>query len=315
MILVTGGLGFIGTQVARELTDFGEEVVLTRHHTVEVPEFLVDRVGAQVHVEPVDVTSAEGIRQLLERYRVDGVIHLATPPRHGVTAVQEMQIAVDGLLAVFDACGRAGIKRLSVASSLRAYGDPASPPARENQALSVAATSAIQASKLAEESLGSYLARTMDIDAVFLRIAVIYGPGYRTLLNVPSRLCHLAAGHPERIAGMADPLEGEPDDAWDICYVKDCARAIRLVQLAPDLSEHVYNIGSGEKTTLAQLLNAISAATSDTTFQLRSTGREPIDPGAAMDIGRLRRDVGYEPKWETKGAVADYVDWLADHER
>lgn len=313
MIVITGGLGFIGTHVARELIEAGEEVVVTRHHTSEVPPYLAPHLGSSLHVEPLDVNDIEGFSALLRDTKATSVVHLATPPRRRVAPAGEMRFAVGGLLNVLEACGRAGVGRITVASSVRVYGDPAVAPAREDQPLIVESTSPIQASKLAEEAVGTYLATAMDIDVVFLRIGIIFGPGYRTLLNVPSRLCHLAAGGLPRLGDHPDPLLGHPNDAWEICYVKDCARAVRVVVTAARREHRIYNVGSGELTTLAALVNAIAAKESQVSPSLRDPGRPAIWPGPAMSIERLKQEFGYRAEWDTKDAVADYIEWLQVH--
>jgi UDP-glucose 4-epimerase len=126
-------------------------------------------------------------------------------------------------------------------------------------------------------------------------------------------MCQLALGRSERIAHVADPLTAHPRDAADLCYVKDCARAISLVQLADSLPERVYNVGAGRFTYTEELVAAVNRVT-NSDLQLRAALGEAKDPGHPMDISRLERDVGYRPEWDLDRAIADYVHWLRHNE-
>ena len=93
-----------------------------------------------------------------------------------------------------------------------------------------------------------------------MRISGVFGPTYRSMLNLPSRLCHAASrGHEpdfsERFGGV--PFAG---DTFDITYAPDVAEAIRSLHLAQTLAHTVYNIGRAETVTAADLLDAVRAA-------------------------------------------------------
>lgn len=73
MILITGGLGSIGSHTARALLDLGETVVVTAHRSTDVPEFLAD----EVIVEPLDTTDEAAFHALGARHDITGIVHLA----------------------------------------------------------------------------------------------------------------------------------------------------------------------------------------------------------------------------------------------
>lgn len=98
--------------------------------------------------------------------------------------------------------------------------------------------------------------------------------------------------------------------------MKDCARAIALLQLAPRLSHRTYNIASGAVLTNAEVAAAVRKAVPDALTELPE-GRTPGSaPGMCLDITRLRQETGYQPAYDTDRAVADYLTWLrAGHDR
>jgi len=101
-----------------------------------------------------------------------------------------------------------------------------------------------------------------------------------------------------------------------MCYGKDCARAIALLQLAPRLSYRTYNVASGTVLANADVAAAVKRLVPEARIELPE-GRSPgSGPEVCLDIGRLRQDTGYQPAYDTDRAVADYLAWLrAGHER
>ena len=85
MQLITGGMGFIGLHAARAFLDAGEEVVLTQYRNAREPAFLKGEFGKRVHVEQVDLTSAHAVIDVVRKYDLNGIVHLAAPPVVGGT--------------------------------------------------------------------------------------------------------------------------------------------------------------------------------------------------------------------------------------
>jgi len=99
--------------------------------------------------------------------------------------------------------------------------------------------------------------------------------------------------------------------------VRDCGRAIALLQLADQLSHRTYNVSAGRVTTNAEVAAAIGAVIPGARLALcdgRGTGWLGRD--VYLDITRLREDTGFRPGYDTAAAVADYIGWLrAGNER
>jgi UDP-glucose 4-epimerase len=93
-----------------------------------------------------------------------------------------------------------------------------------------------------------------------------------------------------------------------MCYVKDCGRAIALLQLAGQLSHRTYNVASGRATTNAEVTAAIRKIIPDAQVELPAGGGSG-QPGC-LDITRIQQDTGYQPAYDTERAIADYIAWL-----
>jgi hypothetical protein len=79
-ILITGGLGSIGSNTARALLDLGESVVLTAHRSTELPAYLAGEPDGRVTVEPLDVSDEAAFLDIGKRHEITGLVHLAASP-------------------------------------------------------------------------------------------------------------------------------------------------------------------------------------------------------------------------------------------
>jgi UDP-glucose 4-epimerase len=322
MILITGGLGFIGSHTARALLDVGEKCVVTQHRAAEVPEFLQAELGDGMVVEALDLEEAGAVRRLGERYSITGVVHLADPAVHRLWRQpgDPSPLCLDGL---FDALGEVliaaadwGTARVTIASTVGVYGGAAPGEWTEDTPLPPVASHAIPLVKRCSELIAGFVGSHLGLEVVVVRPSAIWGPGGRGSSNffaLPA-LVHAAVGGHAATAGRAAAIYAE--DGIDQCYVKDCGRAIAMVQTAPQLRHTIYNVGSGRVTTNAEVVAAICSVVPGFAVELVD-GRNPGgSPTGSVDITRLCKDTGYQPRYNTGRAVADYIGWLrAGHGR
>lgn len=121
MILVTGGLGFIGSHTVRALLDLGEGCVLVQRRAAEVPADLADE---RVVVERADVTDLAALLDVGTRHEITGIVHLAGSmpwPPGGDEPVEATRTAIGGLLNIFEAARAWGVSRVGVASTIGVY--------------------------------------------------------------------------------------------------------------------------------------------------------------------------------------------------
>jgi UDP-glucose 4-epimerase len=313
VILVTGGMGFIGLHTARRFLDAGEDVVLTRFRAWRLPDFLRPELGRRLHVEAVDLADGWGLLDVMRRRGVTSVVHLAAPAL-GTGPAQEYGSAVQGLVNVLEASRQLAVRRVSLASSLAVYGSSGAGPWGEDRPLPVESGSHTEAVKKAMEILALHFAGRTGLDVLALRLAAIYGPLYHTMANLPSRLCHAA------VAGGEPDLDGvrggaDAEDATDLCYVRDCAEGIRLLHLAGDLRHRVYNVGAGRAFTNGAVADAVCRAVPDARAALPSRGHPAGDERPYMDITRIQEETAYAPSYDIVGGVADYVEFLRGQTR
>jgi UDP-glucose 4-epimerase len=315
MILVTGGLGFIGWHTTRALLDLGEDCVIVQRRPAVPREALDDDLAKRLVIEQADLADLDALRALGERHPITGIVHLAGSvpwPPDDRPPVAPARHALDTLFNVVQAAADWQVRRLSVASTIGVYGGVVRPGAlSEDVPLSMSSGHVIPAFKKIGELLTDYLAGALDLEIVNLRIGAIWGPFGRPaspFIAAP-QLVHAAAhGTTPDLSTLYAPAYA--GDGIDLCYVKDCARAIGLLQLAPELKHRTYNIASGRTTANAEVVAAIKALAPDARVDLPA-GRNPQpQDDFYLDIGRLRDDTGYWPEYGVDRAVADYLAWL-----
>jgi UDP-glucose 4-epimerase len=314
MILITGGLGFIGSHTVSALLDAGQECVLVQRRHAELP---AGRFAAPVHLEQADVTDLSGLRDIGTRHRITGIVHLAGSmpwPLSSAPPVDATRRALGGLLNVIQVAQDWGVKRLGVASTIGVYaGIAAEGPLTEDLPLSMSSPHLIPTFKKIGELLNAHLAEATGIDIVDYRISGTWGPlGHPDPFFPAPELIHAAAdGRTPDLSGLRAPAHAE--DALDLCYVKDTGRAIALLQTADNLHHRTYNVASGRATTNAEVIAAIKRVVPDAQIELPTGG---TSTRSYLDVIRIRQDTGYQPAYDTERAAADYISWLrAGNER
>jgi UDP-glucose 4-epimerase len=316
MILVTGGLGSIGSHTARALLDLGESVVLTAYRSTELPEFLADEPDGRVVVEPLDTTDEAAFLDIGKRHEITGIVHLAAARYDLPDPVAYLRADSTGLLNALEAATAWGVRRFSVASTIGAYMGVDEVQCREDAPLPVVAAHQIPVFKKTAELWAQLVGDSAGFEAVSLRIGTIWGP-----LGVPDNPFFALPRLLSAAVWGEDPDLTPPrpaayaEDATDLCYVKDCGRAIALLMVTERLNHRIYNVSSGRLVPYTEVVDAINAAVPDAKLTLPE-GRNPDRPTANyLDISRLQEDTGFRPEYDVERAVPDYVDWLRRHDR
>ena len=309
MQLITGGLGFIGIHTARAFLDAGENVVVTRHRRSDVPVFLADELDKRLFIEPVDLTNPHSVIELAQKHAVTGIVHLAAPPVGVLGPSDDFRMNMDSLINILEAARIVGIKRVTIASSSTPYLDLPSGPFTEDMPLLLKSGGSTPAYKKAYEAIAGHYADRTGLEVVFPRPGGVYGPAYTSMVNIHSRLAHAA------VQGVKGPLEGRmpnphAEDPVQCCYVKDCARAIQMLQMAPKLNHREYNVTIGHLVSATDIAEAVKKVEPDFDYEL-TPGKGPrYIPDAYLDITRIREDIGFEPAYTLAETMEDYIGWL-----
>ena len=315
MILIIGGMGFIGLNTALRLIEAGERVVITQHNARRVPDALAPHLADErAFVERMDATKLYEMVEVAHRREVESVITFAAPPARGISPQEDYRIYVNALQNTLETARTLGMRRVSLASSTSVYGGLPEGPFREDAPLPVHSRTQVEAFKKAMEIHAFHYAGRAGVEVVSLRIASIYGPHYYSMFNPMSRMCHAA------LRGEDPDFSDRPggaltaDDEGDWTYVGDLARGVQLVHTADSLTSDVYNIGAGAAVSNERVFEAVRKALPDAVCSALKPGRSGATPrNPVMDLSRIREDVGYEPEYDIDSGIAAYVEHLRAH--
>ncbi len=311
MILIIGGMGFIGLNTALRLLEVGERVVITQHTAHRIPDLLKDEIGTRVFTERMDVTNPYEVFDVVQRTKVESIINLMAPPARSLSTQADYHLYTTGLETVLQAAHTFGLKRVSLGSSVAVYGGLPEGPYHEDMPLPVDSPTQVSAFKKGMEIHAMYYAARNNLEVVSLRIASIYGPLYYSMFNPVSRMCHAA------IKGAEPDFSDRPTggilaaDQADWTYVKDVARGIQMVHTAETLPHRIYNIGTGRATSHQEIFEAVQKVVPGATCSALRPGQianARVNP--AEDLSRVQADVGYAPEYTIETGVAAYIDWL-----
>ena len=306
MILVTGGLGFIGLHTARALIDEGEQVVLTQYRVPREPDFIKNDLGKNAFIEQLDVMDASRLMEIGQKHNISGIVHLAVPGLGALSPADDYKVNMHGLINILEAGRQWGVKRVGLASSQAIYAGVQQGPFKEDMPLRIMGQNPTETFKKCFEILGTHYAQRTGLEVVMLRIGGIYGPLYHSMANLPSRLVHAA------VKGEAPVMRGETyaEDGGDICYVKDCGRGVALLQTADKLNYGCYNVGTGRATKNRELFEEIKKEIPDFKVELKEGAGPANRPNSFMDISRIQQDTKYRPEFPVEKSIPDYIAWL-----
>jgi UDP-glucose 4-epimerase len=289
--LVTGGAGFIGSHIARRLLDDGHHVVVIDNLTTGQEENL-PRGARFVNL---DISRADGI-QMIPNEPFDGVLHLAAQSSGEISHDNpslDMTTNALGTRLLLEWCRENGAGHFIYASSMAIYGLTEQMPVHEDQALDPHSFYGI--SKQAAEQYVRHYAR-LGLDTTILRMFNVYGPG-QNLGNmkqgmVSIYLAYLAQDEPIVVKGSLDRFR-------DYVYIDDVVDAWMACLGNPDCYGRVYNLGTGTKTLVRELLPQLITAWGQdpSAYPVEEHGGTPADQfGIYPDVTNLRHDTDWEPR-------------------
>jgi len=253
-VLVTGGGGFIGSNLARALAERGDDVRVLDNFSTGNRANLADLTG-EVEIVEGELRSYERVHAATRGVEV--VFHqgaLPSVPRSVQDPLTTSAVNVEGTLNLLLAARDEGIRRVVFASSSSVYGNSNELPRVETQ--NPDPISPYGVSKLAAERYCVSFARVYPLETVALRYFNVFGPNQ-------DPTSQYAAVVPRFITAIADgrpvPIYGDGEQKRDFTYVANVVEANLLAAEAADVNGKVLNVATGRATTVNELAEAIGA--------------------------------------------------------
>jgi UDP-glucose 4-epimerase len=309
--LVTGGAGFIGSNIVAQLLGRGEQVRVLDNFSTGCRENIVPFLG-QIDLVEGDLRDLSTVSQAVES--VDYVLHQGALPsvQRSVDAPLATHAAnATGTLNVLIAARDAGVRRVVYASSSSIYGDSPTLPKRED--MLPAPKSPYAVSKMTGEQYCRAFTEVFGVETICLRYFNVFGPRQDPTSEYSAVIPLFITAV---LRGEAPTIYGDGKQSRDFTYVADVVHANLLAATAPEAAVgRVFNIACGERYALLDLVAALS--------DILDTGIEPLHapsrPGdvrhSLADISAARQALDYEPQVGFQEGLRRTVAWFrrTDH--
>ena len=303
-VLVTGGAGFIGSNLVRALQERGDDVrVLDNFST-----------GFRANLEDLELEIVEGELRSYERVHnavrgTEVVYHLGalgSVPRSVQDPLTSNAVNVEGTLNVLLAARDEKVKRVVVASSTSVYGT--NPPLPTSEDALLDPISPYGVAKLAAERYCGAFSRVYEaFETVVLRYFNVYGPRQSPFSQyaavIPLFIAAVAAGEPVTIYG-----DGE--QSRDFTYVDDAVAATIASGAAEGASGRAFNVAGGKPASVNDVADTIGRLLGKPVERNLQPPRAGDIRDSYADLSAARETLGYEPQVEVEGGLRRTIEFL-----
>jgi dTDP-glucose 4,6-dehydratase len=317
-VLITGGAGFVGLNVAGALADRGEAVVLFGPTPPPVaPLAWLQAKRGSVAVVLGDVTRPVDLDAAIESHRIERVIHGAAVTadinREKRAARDIFTVNVLGTIEMLEAALRHKLRRvvqLGTGSIFGAAGRAS--PTLDEQSSPAMPETMYGISKYAAERTGLRYRNTRNLNLTVVRLGTVFGPweydtGARDTLSVPLQLLG--------VAELGETAVVNVSSGGDWVYVTDVARGLIAMLDLPTSADPVYHLSAGMMWSVQDWCERLRGHFPRFRYRMCyrpgecTVGHNAAAPRSPMLIERMRRDAGYVPEYLPERAFAEYLGW------
>jgi UDP-glucose 4-epimerase len=309
-VLVTGGAGFVGSNIVKRLLELEASVVVLDDFYTGILDSLPTS-NPNLSVVRGSVTDFELVREMVKTAEV--VIHEAA--RNIIVSTrnprEDYEVNIGGTLNVLLAAREFGIRRTVYASSASVYGNPRYLPINEDDATNM--LSPYSVSKFAGENYCKAFYESYGLSTAVVRYSNVFGTGQRAdnpYCGVVSKFFEAA------MASEAPRIHGDGEQTRDFTFVSDVVEATLLAAFTSKAEGQVYNVGTGRETTvnqLARMIIDITGSAVDPTF----VDRRDIDNirRRVVNIEKIRRELRWVPSMTIEQGLRHTYQWLLDNRK
>ena len=314
--LVTGGAGFIGSNLIRRLFAANNEVLVTcvddfdPFYSKEIKELNISGFKNNPNFSLLNIDLATASPKELTKEitsPVDVIIHLAAKAgvRPSILNPRSYQEAnVIGLQNLLDFAKETKCKQFVFASSSSVYGINDHFPWKEDEQLLPISPYAM--TKLAGEMLGHVYSKLFDIRFVALRFFTVYGPGQRPDLAIHKFTKAILGNKP---IGMY----GDGTTSRDYTYIDDTVQGIIGATKYDKTNFEIFNLGNNYSVSLKELINSIEKVTGKKAI-IEQLPDQPGDvPKTFADISKAKKLLGYAPGTRFNDGLDKFYNWFSQH--
>jgi len=303
--VVTGGAGFIGSNLVRGLLADGPHQIVVVDNLLTGSERNLDEVSSQIDFQRIDLRDFEPTRAAFNG--TDVVFHLAaipSVPRSIEDPRPSHEANIDATFNVYLAAKEAGVKRVVYAASSSAYGDSDVLPKVETMVPRPKSPYAVQ--KLLGEYYAGAFSSCFGLEAVALRFFNVYGPrqdpasAYSGILSIFMKCV---------ITGQVPLIHGDGEQSRDFTYVEDVVGLLLKASRAPNVSGQVYNAGNGNRYSLNIVWDVLQKIAGVKIAARYGPPRAGDVRDSQADTTAAVRELGHKPLYSLEDGLRKTLDW------
>ncbi len=313
-ILVTGGAGFIGSNLCKALINNGNKVIcLDNLSTGKIEN--IQEISGHINFEFIEGDIRNYMTCFEACEKVDYVLHqaaLGSVPRSISNPITSNEVNVSGFLNMLVASKETAVKRFIYAASSSTYGDSKTLPKIEEKIGKPLSPYAI--TKYVNELYADVFSKTYGIETIGLRYFNVFGrfqnPDGAYAAVIPKFVTQL-------INHESPCINGDGTYSRDFTYIENVVEANikALITNNPEAVNTVYNVAYGERTSLNELVNLLKKYLSkfDKKIEGLNINHGDVRPGdvphSLASIAKAKELLNYNPKYDFKSGLKEAVDW------
>jgi len=301
-ILVTGGAGFIGSNLVDALIEENHEVAVVDNLSTGKKE----NVNPKAKFFEVDITDETALKSVFAEFSPEVIFHLAAQASVRMSVenpAEDIKINVIGTINLLELAVQNKIEKFIFSSTGGAiYGDGASRPTTEEAEEEPACPYGLD--KLAAEKYIGYFATTSDLQTICLRYANVYGPRQ----NPKGEAGVVAIFAAKMLSGEPVQVNGTGEQTRDFVYVSDVVEA--NLKALESKKSGIYNIGSGIETNIneiAETMKEISESQSEITKAKANPGEQMK---SSLSAEKAKAELGFEIKTTIKEGLEKTINYF-----
>lgn len=310
LCLVTGGAGFIGSNLAEGLLSRGYRVRVLDNFSTGKKENL-KRVGSRIELLKGDLRKIKDVQKAVRGVRyVFHMAAIANVPQSVDRPLETHEVNVTGTFRLLQASREAGVKRFIFTSSSSIYGETNKFPSCEDDLPHP--ESPYASSKIMGEYYCRNFSSLFGLETVALRYFNVYGPRQ----NPRSRYANVIPIFLKCVLeGIPPEVHWDGKQSRDFVYVEDVVAANILAAKKPGISGEAFNIGSHSEARVIDCLTGIQKVLGSKKVTVRHTPKRAGDVRRTFaDITKARKLLGYQPRVNFKEGLRRTVDWFLKHQ-
>ena len=317
-VLITGGMGFVGLNIAQQILSRQGRVILFGPDTAP-HAFTKSRqdLPGQLEIIAGDISRREDLDEVLSDKKPENIVNAAAitaGPEREITAAHDIfRVNLMGTIELLEACLRHGTKRLIQLGTGSVFGEAGQWSESLDEHSSAAMPESLYGiSKFAAERTCMRYASRRNLDVTVIRLGTVFGrweysTGVRDTLSIPLQL--LKAAH----LGEHAVLSRHCANDW--VYSVDVASGVLCALSAKTRPEPLYHLSSGQRWNVDQWCEKLVATFPGFSYEsvddnsLCNIGRNASPKRSPMSIERIRKGLGFEPQYLAQEAFSDFVQW------